>query len=156
EPGALAGYMRSLRQANMPPAITPGAPRRFLPGDLWQDLRYALRMIRKQPGFAAAAILTLALGIGANSAIFALVDATLLRPLPYPHAERLVMVWDRSNTSPRGVVSPRNLMEWGRRNRTFETIAGFRPNVGAMVMSRPDGVAENVPRQWVTAGIFDA
>jgi len=156
EPEALANYMRSLRQANVRPPITAGAQRRFLAGDLWQDLRYAARMLRKQPGFAAAAVLTLALGIGANGAIFALVDATLLRPLPFPDPERLVMVWERSKTSLRGIVSPLNLIDWNERSRTFEVIAGFRPNVGAMVMGGAGGTAENVPRQWVTAGVFDA
>jgi putative ABC transport system permease protein len=156
EPEAIANYMRSLRQANVPVPITPGAPGRFLLGDLWQDLRYAARMLRKQPGFAAAAVLTLALGIGANSAIFALVDATLLRPLPFPDPERLVMVWERTHTLLRGRVAPLNLVDWNERNRTFAVIAGFVPNVGGMVMSGTDGTAETVPRQWVTAGFFDA
>jgi putative ABC transport system permease protein len=155
EPEALADHMRSLRQANVPPPLVSGAPGRFLLGDLWQDLRYAARMLRKQPGFAAAAILTLALGIGVNSAIFALVDATLLRPLPFPDPERLTMVWERSDTSLRGRVSPLNLLDWNERNHSFDRIAGFVPSVGGMVMNGADGTAETVPRQWVTAGIFD-
>jgi putative ABC transport system permease protein len=105
EPEALADYMRSLRQANVPPPIAPGAPGRFLLGDP-EDLRYAARMLRRAPGFAAGSILRLALGIGANSAIFALVDATLLRPLPFPDPDRLTMIWERSDASLQGRVSP--------------------------------------------------
>ncbi|MPZ21530.1 MAG: FtsX-like permease family protein [Luteitalea sp.] len=122
---------------------------------IWQDVRYALRMLRQSPGFTAVALLTLALGIGANSAIFALVDATLLRPLPFPNPDRLVAVWERSATSRRSNVSPLNLFDWNERNRTFDLMAGFAPNVGGMVMSGADGTAETVPRQWVLAGFFD-
>ena len=67
--------------------------------NLLQDLKFSLRTLRKNPGFAAIAILTLALGIGANSAIFSLIDGIILRPLPYPHAEQLVSV---TGTYPRG------------------------------------------------------
>lgn len=156
QPGALAEHMRTLRQARVPPAITPGAPRRSLPGDLWQDLRYGTRMLRWQPGFAAAAILTLGLGLGANSAIFALVDATLLRPLPFPNPDRLVMMRERTEASRRSNVSPLNLLDWRERARTFDAMGAFMPNVGGMVTNGRDGIAETVPRQWVTAGFFDA
>ena len=155
EPAALANRMRTLRQANVSPPVVPGSPRRFLPGDLWQDLRYAVRMLLTQRTFAAVAVLTLALGIGANSAIFALVDATLLRPLPFPEPDRLVMLWERTGTLLRGPVSPANLHDWSQRSRTFEAMAAFVPNVGGMVMSNPDGTAETVPRQWLSAGVLD-
>jgi putative ABC transport system permease protein len=156
EPDALAKRMRSLRQAHVPPPVTLGAPKASLAGDLWQDLRYATRMLRRNPGFAATAILTLALGIGANSAIFALVDATLLRPLPFHDPGQLVMMWERSDTSPQGPVSPLNMLDWNDRSRAFVRVGGFTGGVGGMVMAGTDGTAETVSRQWVTDGIFEA
>ena len=155
EPEALAGYLGALRQAKAPPPITPGAPGRALLADVWQDLRYAWRMLRKLPGFAAAAILTLALGIGANSAIFALVDGVLLRPLPLPDPDRLVMVWERTRTSERSPVSVANLHDWSQRNTTFEGMAAYTPAVGGMVLSGHGGSPDSVSRQWVSAAVFD-
>ena len=152
----LTEHVRPRRQANVSPPITPGTRRWSWLTDVWQDVRYAARMLRKQRGFAAATVLTLALGIGANSAIFALVDATLLRPLPFPDPERLVMVWERTETTLRDRVAPLNLVDWNDQNRTFDVIAGFQPGVGGMVMGAADGTADTVPRQWVTAGFFDA
>ncbi len=123
--------------------------------ELRQDLSFALRQLRKAPGFTLIATATLALGIGANSAIFALVDATLLRPLPYAAPERLVTIWETTSATPRGFASPLNMIDWETRGRTFEKIAGYTPSMGSMVMSGKDGNALTVSRQWVSAGIFD-
>jgi putative ABC transport system permease protein len=123
--------------------------------ELKDDVRFAWRQLRGAPGFTIVAALTLALGIGANSAIFALVDATLLRPLPYGNPERLVTIWERTESNPQSYASPLNMLDWSTRGRSFEAIAGFIPNVGGMVMAGADGNAETVSRQWVTAGIFD-
>jgi putative ABC transport system permease protein len=118
------------------------------------DLRYALRGLAARPGFTAVVVLTLALGIGGNSAIFALVDVTLLRPLPIPDPDRVAMIWERTESSAREGVSPNNLTDWKQRNRMFERIAAFSPSVGGMVMSG-DGIPEHVPRLTVTEGFFD-
>ena len=69
------------------------------------DVKFAVRQLRRAPAFACIAAITLALGIGANSAIFALADAVLLRPLPFPDPQRLVMIWERTAASPRDAVS---------------------------------------------------
>ena len=95
------------------------------------------------------------LGIGANGAIFALVDATLLRPLPLPEPDRLAIAWERSDAVLRGPVSPLNMLDWNDQTRTFEKMAGFIPGVGSMVMAGANGTTEAVPRQWVTSGMFD-
>src|SRR5712692_9055296 len=89
--------------------------------DFWQDLRYGTRMLRRTPGFTAIVMLTLALGIGANTAIFSVVDAILLRPLPFAGAGSLVIVWE-SNTqssSTHNTVSPPNFLDWESQNRVF-------------------------------------
>ena len=124
--------------------------------DLGEDLRFALRQLRRAPGFAAVAVLTLALGIGANSAIFALVDATLLRPLPFPGPDRLVMIWERNDTTRRSRVAPMNMLDWAERSQSFAGIAGYLPGMGGMVMALPDGTTEDVARQWLpSADIFN-
>jgi putative ABC transport system permease protein len=124
-------------------------------GELRDDLKYAFRQLKHSPSFTLVATVTLALGIGANSAIFALVDATLLRPLPYDQPDRLVAIWENSTATARSYVSPLNMLDWNARSGTFEKIAGFTPSVGGMVMEGADGNAETVSRQWVTTGIFD-
>jgi putative ABC transport system permease protein len=119
------------------------------------DVRFAIRQLKAAPAFTLVAALTLALGIGANSAIFALVDAALLRPLPFAEPDRLVAVWERTDRSARELASPINMLDWNEQSRSFDLIAGFVPSVGAMVMSGADGAAETVSRQWVSAGLFD-
>ena len=123
--------------------------------ELRSDLKFAIRQLKGSPAFTLVATLTLALGIGANSAIFALVDATLLRPLPYGNPDRLVSIWEKTATVPRSYGSPLNMLDWKTRSRTFEAVAGFTPSVGGMVMAGADGNAETVARQWVTSEIFD-
>ncbi len=119
------------------------------------DVVFAVRQLRNAPVFALVAVTTLALGIGANSAIFALVDASLLRPLPYSEPDRLVTIWETNATNNRSFASPLNMTDWRSRSRTFDAMAGFVPGVASMVMAGRDGNAETVSRQWVTGGIFD-
>ena len=90
-----------------------------------QDLRYALRSLRHAPGFALLVILTLALGLGANTAIFSVVHAVLLRPLPYPHAERLVRLGESTRKAQGISVTWINFQHWRSENRVFEELAGF-------------------------------
>jgi putative ABC transport system permease protein len=95
--------------------------------NLIQDLRFGLRMLGKNPGFTAAAVITLALGIGANSAIFSVFDTVLLRPLPYEDPGRLVMVWETnlSRGRDRNVVSVPNFFDWRNASRSFEQMGAF-------------------------------
>src|ERR1041384_1921583 len=90
------------------------------------DIRYAFRMIAKQPGFAALAVLAFALGIGANVAIFSVVNAVLLRPLPYPHSEQLINIRERTPTFPGGSVSYPNFLDWRASQHSFTDISLYR------------------------------
>lgn len=154
--GVLAKYIAPLRLASAPPTPPPGASGQSMRAALMQDVRYAARSLRKQPAFAAVTMLTLALGIGANSAIFALVDATLLRPLPFPDAGQLVSVTERTPTAPEARVSPVNMVDWHARSRAFAAIGGTTSNVASMVLANADGSTETISRQWATHGVFDA
>lgn len=87
------------------------------------DVRFGLRMIRKSPGFAVAAILTLALGIGGTTAIFSFVDAVLLKPLPFPDAGRIVNVWEKPPGGDRNGISTLNFLDWKKQNTVFTTMA---------------------------------
>jgi putative ABC transport system permease protein len=93
------------------------------------DLRFALRTLFRRPGFLLAALLTLAVGIGANTAVYSIAEAVLLRPLPFRDPERLVFVWERNTVRDRtrNVVNPGNYLEWRDRNTVFDDIAAFAP-----------------------------
>ena len=95
-------------------------------GQLYRDLRYGLRALRRRPGFTAVAVLTLALGIGANSAIFSVVNAVLLKPLPYPEPERLVSVYESLPQGGTGSVSVPNLVDWRAQSDVFTGIAAYQ------------------------------
>jgi putative ABC transport system permease protein len=92
---------------------------------LLQDVRYGLRMLRKSPGFTAVAVVTLALGIGANTAIFSVVNAVLIRPLPYPNANRLVMIWEKRlpDGEQENTTSPATFLNWREHAAVFEQAA---------------------------------
>ncbi|MBV8905825.1 MAG: ABC transporter permease, partial [Acidobacteriia bacterium] len=88
-----------------------------------QDLRFGFRMLRKNPGFTVMAVLTLALGIGANAGVFSVINGVLLNPLPYPHPEQVVALHESKPNFPTGSISLPNFKDWKRNNRTFANIA---------------------------------
>ena len=98
----------------------------WLMTNFWQDLRYGLRLLLKNPGFTAIAVLTLALGIGANTALFSVVNGVLLNPLPYPEPERLVAVYSNADSSGMGSISYPNFLDWQRDNHSFSALGAFR------------------------------
>lgn len=117
----------------------------------WQDLRQALRAMQKQPGFTLVAVITLALGIGANTAIFSVINALILNPPNFVEAERVVALWRTSKDDRRkGTASYLDLKEWGARNHSFETIAGYKRNGFTLLEEQ----AEQVQGMRVTANFL--
>ena len=120
---------------------------------LLQDLRYALRQLRKSPGFTTVAVLTLALGIGANTAIFSVVNAVLLKPLPYKDADRLVVIWQQNPH--RGWfennVSGANFLDWQRQNHVFAEMAAFDSNFFNVA---GDAKPEEIAGERVSTNLF--
>jgi putative ABC transport system permease protein len=111
--------------------------------DSARDLRHGVRVLRRSPGFAAAALATLALGIGATSAIFSVVRTVLLAPLPYHEPDRIVAVWEtnRGGTS-RNVIAPANFVAWRERTRTLEHLGMVGPATVAMIVNgQPDEIS---------------
>lgn len=118
---------------------------------LWHDTRYGLRMLAKNPGFTAIAVLTLALGIGANTALFSVVDGVLLNPLPYDQPERLVALYSRTPEFTHSSISYPNFLDWQRDTRSFSALAAFRgDNMNLTGM----GDAERLKTEMVSATFF--
>ena len=117
------------------------------------DAIFALRQLRGSPAFAAVAVLTLALGVGVNSAIFALADTSLLRPLPYPEPDRLMTLKERLRNGFLIGPAPLDFVDWAERNQTFEAVAAVLQ--GERSMADADGIPAAVPSQTVSVGFFD-
>ena len=120
---------------------------------IWQDLRFGLRVLRRNPGFMAVAALTLALGIGGTAVVFSLLDAVLLRPLPYPHSEQLFRLFPLEGKRKRGVeqASYADFRDWQRQTRTFESLAAYD---GASLNLTGTAEPERLEGSAVTPGFF--
>src|SRR5918995_3657521 len=119
-----------------------------------QDIRYGLRMLLKNAGFTIIAVLTLSLGIGANTAIFSVVNGVLLRDLPFPEAGRIVTLWENNTVDglERDDVSPANFLDWRERQKSFEEIAFANPFSFDYVA---DGEPVTLRSALVSKGFFD-
>ncbi len=122
-------------------------------GIFWQDVRYGIRMLAKSPAFTFFAVMVLALGIAANTAIFSLADAVLLRPLPYRNPDRLVIVWEDSSFIgfPENTPAPGNYKDWKAQNQSFEDMAAYRRS---SLNLTGDGQPERLIAGRVTANLF--
>ena len=142
---------RPVQQDPVPMGIERGAN---IIGDLAQDLHYGLRMLVKNPSFTIVAVLALALGIGANSAIFSVVNTVLLRPLPYKNPGRLVMLWEEATHLgfPKNTPSPANFIDWRAQNTVFEAMAAM---VERSFNLTGVGEPERFDGRRVSANLFD-
>ena len=118
---------------------------------LWSDVRYGVRTLLRSPGFTLVAILTLALGIGANSALFSLVNGILLSPLRFPQADRLVAMYQHKPQFEYGSISYPNFLDWQRDNRAFQSLAAFRPTDFSLTGL---GEAQRIDAIMVSANFF--
>jgi predicted permease len=122
--------------------------------DLWQDFRFSLRCLLKRPGFTAIVLLALALGIGANTAIFSLVNAVILQPLPYRDPDRLISVYGTRNRSTQGSVGPTDFLDYRSQNKTFEQFAASGSMMLPMNLTG-SGEPERLNASIITGNYFD-
>src|SRR5436190_21945793 len=117
---------------------------------LWRDARFGIRLLARNPGFTSVAVIAFALGIAANTAIFSVVYATLLAPLPYPKPDQLVMVWSRIQNN-RNVTAAGDFLEWKRNATAFQSLHAFSGRgVNLATSERP----EQVPGTAATPGFL--
>jgi predicted permease len=148
----LASELRAVERIAVPEPVVLGARgKSHLLAGLGQDLRYGFRTLRKSPGFTAIAILALGLGIGANTAIFSVVNGVLLRPLSYPDADRLLNIYETTAEFNRTSVAYPNYLDWRRESRSFTDMGAYRSHdlnfTGA-------GEPEQVSGEFVSASLF--
>ncbi|HVF90065.1 MAG TPA: ABC transporter permease, partial [Blastocatellia bacterium] len=117
-----------------------------------QDLRYALRMLFNRPGFTIVAVVTLALGIGANTAIFSVVNAVLLSPLPYPEPDRLLSVMEHDKDGPGETSGYSTIADWQSQSHSFDQIAAVRSWNPTLT---GEGEPERLSAMRVSSGFFD-
>jgi putative ABC transport system permease protein len=122
---------------------------------LWQDIRYGLRMLAQNRGFTAVAVMTLALGIGANTAMFSVVNGILLHPLPFAHAERLVWVWGNFPHGNTAAVSPPDFADYRAQNHSFEHLGAFFVLGSSPANLSVNGHAERIQETMVTSDFFE-
>src|SRR6185369_16488797 len=130
------------------PDTRPSQPG-FAMSDLRQDLRFAFRSLARRPAFVAVVVLTLALGIGANSAIFSVVNAVLLKPLPYRAPDRLALIWSRWSNFDKTWLSEAEYLDYRGMSRLFEDVASWSEN-GEVAITGPEG-PESVAATQMTA-----
>src|SRR5438445_2205883 len=154
-PDLLGRELKHVEQRVSAAGVTLGTEEKInMFADLWQDLRYALRTLAKNPAFTSIAIVAIALGIGANTVIFSAVNAVLLRPLPFKNPEQLVMVWENATHLgfPKNTPSPPNFIDWQRQNTVFTGMAAMSERsfnlTGVGEPDRLDG-------RRVSANLFD-
>ena len=124
--------------------------------DLRRDVRFAMRTLRRTPGFTVVAVATLALGIGANTAIFSVINAVLLRPLPYPEADRLVFLTEWSEQVPEMSFSVANLKDLRDQSTVFESVVGFNGRTSSSARRDADAMSEpeRLNGRQITSGLF--
>src|SRR5688572_12005400 len=150
---SLPTELRHVHKLFHEPPVPGGTGRSHLLTDFIQDLRYAARMQLKNPGFTIVAVIALALGIGANTAIFSVVNSVLLRPLPYKDPERLAMVWEDGSKHgfPRETPAAANFIDWRDQNTVFDGMAAIADVSFNLTGS---GDPEQLEGRAVTANLF--
>ncbi len=154
-PDLLGRELKHVEQRVSAAGVTLGTEEKInMFADLWQDLRYALRTLAKNPAFTSIAIVAIALGIGANTVIFSAVNAVLLRPLPFKNPEQLVMVWENATHLgfPKNTPSPPNFVDWQKQNTVFTGMAAMSERSFNLTGV---GEPERLDGRRVSANLFD-